>query len=210
MSQCSFLGIVNIWCAGAHELRSSSNSNNGKSTTHRKLNSFLSYNSRSAPSLFLSFANVSLHLAGLSAMNISTVPGFAPILSISLFCTSSLKYFAILLSRPFSVTRIHAMPFEPHSWQKDIYLSISFLLISFSGLMHLIMPPDSTTDLNTPKSESLTISLTSVSSRLNLISGLSHPNLSMDSLYLSLGKLPFISISSVSFIIAFMLPSPIS
>ena len=138
MPWCSFFGAVKIWWHASHLLSSSFHSNIGKSRIQQNLKDFLSIRPSFSPSSILNLLNTWFTIFFLSAMKNKTEPGFAFVFSINSFFISSLKNFAMLLSKPFSVTRIHAMPFAPFCMQSWIKESISFLPNLSGGLMHLI------------------------------------------------------------------------
>ena len=86
--------------------------------------------------------------------------------------------FAIGPFKPSSSTLIHAKPLAPNLETKSAKLSASLREYSSASpfkLMTLTSPPFSIHELNTLRSDSFMMSLTSINSRSKRVSGLSFP-----------------------------------
>src|SRR5699024_8497991 len=180
----SSFGEVNGWCAATKRSSSSSYSNNGQSVIHTKLYLSSSINSNSLPSLFLKLPKLAFTTDVLSAPKNTRSFSFAPRISFSSFCLSSLKNFAIGPVNTPSLYFNHARPLAPYNFTYSSSASMSLReylsALSFTTIA-LTIPPLSTVDLNTLKSTSLLNSLSSTSSIPKRVSGLSTPYLSIAS-----------------------------
>ena len=169
----------------------------GKSRTQAILSSWGSYKFNSRPNRSRKAFNAAELTLNVSATQKSRSPGSACSLAMIAFWWSALKNFAIGESSSPSFTRKNAKPLAPYCFTNSVNSSICFRLYFSAALGTRIprtRPPAAIVDLNTPKSHALAISARSVNSRPNRISGLSLPNRSMTSRWVSLGSGNFNSV----------------